>query len=81
MRIRLAQLEQDRVLATSGSKKKNFQLGQSYSYIMRKFWYHQICIQNNLGFMVHPNLRIHWYLVFDLSNRKDNCDKQRHAVS
>ena len=31
--------------------KLKFQLGQSYSYIMRKVWYHQIWIQNNLGFM------------------------------
>ena len=30
----------------------SIQLGQSYSYIMRKVWYHQIWIQNNLGFMV-----------------------------
>ena len=26
--------------------------GQSYSYIMRKVWYHQIWIQNYLGFIV-----------------------------
>ena len=28
------------------------QLSQSYSYIMRKAWYHQIRIQNFLGFIV-----------------------------
>jgi hypothetical protein len=33
-------------------QQKRFQLGQSYSYIMRKVWYHQIWIQNNLSFMV-----------------------------
>ena len=43
---------QGRDLATSGCNKNNFQLCQSYSYIMRKVWYHQIWIQNNLGFMV-----------------------------
>ena len=43
---------QGRDLATSGRNKEKFQLGQSYSYIMRKVWYHQIWIQNNLGFMV-----------------------------
>ena len=44
--------QQVRDLATSGRNKQKFQLGQSYSYIMRKVWYHQIWIQNNLGFMV-----------------------------
>ena len=44
--------QQGRDLATSGCNIKKIQLGQSYSYIMRKVWYHQIWIQNNLGFMV-----------------------------
>ena len=44
--------QQGRNLATSGGNKKKFRLGQSYSYIMRKVWYHQIWIQNNLGFIV-----------------------------
>ena len=44
--------QQGRDLAMSGRNKQKFQLGQSYSYIMRKVWYHQIWIQNNLGFMV-----------------------------
>ena len=44
--------QQGRDLATSGCNKNKFQLDQSYSYIMRKVWYHQIWIQNNLGFMV-----------------------------
>ena len=43
--------QQRRVLAMSGHNKKN-QLGQSYSYIMRKVWYHQIWIQTYLGFIV-----------------------------
>ena len=29
-----------------------FQLGQSHSYVMKKVWYHEIQVQNNLGFMV-----------------------------
>ena len=33
---------------SEGNKK--IQLGQSYSYVMRKLWYHRIWIQNNLGF-------------------------------
>ena len=41
-----------RDIATSGRNKQKFQLGQSYFYIMRKGWYHQIWIQNNLGIMV-----------------------------
>ena len=44
--------QQGRDLATSGRNKQKFQLGQSYSCIMKKVWYHQIWIQNNLGFMV-----------------------------
>ena len=56
IRIRLAFLnwdsQQGRDLATSGRNKQKFQLGQSYSYIMRKVWCHQIWIQNNSGFMV-----------------------------
>ena len=42
-------------------------------YIMRKVWYHQIWIQNNLGFMVsefRPNVDTIWnestYLIFHL---------------
>ena len=38
--------------AKSGRNKKKFQLGQSYSYIMRKVWFYQIWIQNYLGFIV-----------------------------
>ena len=44
--------QQGRDRATSGSNKIKFQSGQSYSYIMRKVWYHQIWIQNYLGFIV-----------------------------
>ena len=29
-----------------------FRLGQSYSYAVKKVWYHQNWIRNNLGFMV-----------------------------
>ena len=32
--------QQGRDLATSGRNKKRFQLGQSYSYINRRVWYH-----------------------------------------
>ena len=32
-------------------QQKKIQLGQSYSYIMRKVWYHQIWIQTYLGFI------------------------------
>ena len=44
--------QQGRDLATSGCNKQKFQLGQSYSYIMRKVWYHQIWIQFCFGFIV-----------------------------
>ena len=41
----------------------NFNRGQSYSYIMRKVWYHQIWIQNYLGFHCDgPNLHTKWYV-------------------
>ena len=39
-------------LAMSERNKQTFPLRQSYSYIIRKVWYHQIWIQNNLGFKV-----------------------------
>ena len=44
--------QQGRDLATSGGNKQKIKFCQSYSYIIRKVWYHQIWIQNNLGFMV-----------------------------
>jgi hypothetical protein len=44
--------QQGRDLATSGCNKRKFQLGQTYSYIMRKVWYHQIWIKNYFGFIV-----------------------------
>ena len=34
------------------TRKLKFQLDQSYFYIMRKVWCHQIWIQSNLGFIV-----------------------------
>ena len=43
--------QQGRELATSGTNKKN-QICQSYSYVNRKVWYHQIWITNNLGSLV-----------------------------
>ena len=43
----------------SGRKKQKFQLGQSYSCIMRQVRYHRIWIQNNLGFMVSGLIYIH----------------------
>ena len=39
-------------LSNVRTQQKKFQSGQSYSYIMRKVWYHQIWIQNHLGFIV-----------------------------
>ena len=33
-------------------KNEKNQSGKFYSYIMRKVWYHQIWIQNYLGFIV-----------------------------
>ena len=33
-------------------QQKKFQFCQSYSYVNRKVWYHQIWIPNNLGYMV-----------------------------
>ena len=55
--IRLAELKfflllPGRKLAKSGSSKKKIQFCQSYSYVNRKVWYHQIWIPNNLDFMV-----------------------------
>ena len=44
--------QQGRKLAKSGSIKKKFQFCQSYFYVNRKVWYHQIWIPNNLGFIV-----------------------------
>ena len=40
---------------------KNFQLDQSYSYVNRKVWYHQIWISKQLRFhCAHPKLYILW---------------------
>ena len=36
----------------SGSNNKKIQFCQSYSYVNRKVWYHQIWIPNSLGFIV-----------------------------
>ena len=49
--------QQGRDLTRSGHNKQKFQLGQSYSYIMRKVCYHQIWIQNYLlrSHCVRPN--------------------------
>ena len=44
--------QQSRDIATSGRNRIKFQLGQSYSYIMRKVWCHQIWIRNNFGLIV-----------------------------
>ena len=44
--------QQGRKLAKSGSNKFLFQFCQSYSYVNRKVWYHQILIPSNLGFLV-----------------------------
>ena len=37
---------------------------QSYSYVNRKVWYHQISIPNNLGFIVADLIKIPVYLTF-----------------
>ena len=44
--------KQGRKSAKSGSNKKKFQFCQSYSFVNRKVWYHQIWIPNNLDFIV-----------------------------
>ena len=44
--------QQDRDLATSRRSNKRCQFCQSYSYTIRKVWYHQIWIQNYFGFIV-----------------------------
>ena len=44
--------KQGRDRETSGSNKIRFQSGQSYSYIERKVWYHQIWIKTYLNFIV-----------------------------
>ena len=44
--------QQGRDGATSGSNKLQFQSGQSFCYIMRKVWCHQIWTQTYLGFIV-----------------------------
>ena len=44
--------QQGRKLAKSGSNKKKIQFCQSYSYVNRKVWYHQIWIPSNLYFIV-----------------------------
>ena len=44
--------QQGRKFAKSGSNNFFFQFCQSYSYVNRKVWCHQIWIPNNLGFMV-----------------------------
>ena len=44
--------QQGRDFAKSGHNKKLFWWGQSYFYIMRKVWYHQIWIQSYFGFIV-----------------------------
>ena len=44
--------QQGRDIATSGRNNLFFNLANLFLYIMMKVWYHQIRIQNNLGFMV-----------------------------
>ena len=56
--------QQGRDRTTSG-RNNFFWLGQSYSYIMRKVWYHQIWIQKYLGFIVSDltYMRLHSLLI------------------
>ena len=56
--------QQGRELATSGSNRKKIQFCQSYSYVNRKVWYHQIWIPNNLGFIVSDLTYICRYIFF-----------------
>ena len=56
--------QQDWDFATSGPHKK-IQSDQSYSYIMRKFWYYQIWIQNYLGFIVSDLMYICAAYIFE----------------
>ena len=67
--------------ATSGRNKTKFKSGQSYTYIMRKVWYHQIWIQIYFRFhCVRPNeytfkLPLYWNRFFFLMNSKaSNCN-------
>ena len=55
----LSQFSFSKLRKPTGQRLSNFRtqvtkisVCQSYSYTMRKFWYHQIWNQNNLGFMV-----------------------------
>ena len=74
--------QQGKKLAKLGSNKKNFQFCQSYSYVNRKVWYHQIWIPNNLGFMVlilpyiflrkGPLCLIIFYLIFVARHLEDD---------
>ena len=61
--------QQGRKLAKSGSNKKKFQFCQSYSYVNRKVWYHQIWIPSNLGFIVSDLVKVPKY-VGKLVNHK-----------
>ena len=49
-------------------QRKKIQLGHSYSYINRKVWYHQICIQNNIGFMVSDLIFMPVILIWGKKN-------------
>ena len=40
------------ILCNVRVQQKKIQLGQSYSYIMRKVWHHQVWIQHYVGFIV-----------------------------
>ena len=58
--------QQGRKLAKSGCNNFFFQFCQSYSYVNRNVWYHQIWIPNNLGFIVSDiPCWIIWFLQFN----------------
>ena len=69
--------QQGRDFAKSGCNKKKFQWSQSYFYIMRKVWYHQIWIQNYFGFIMSDlmyvlfigrGLSVAWFTSFETAS-------------
>ena len=67
--------QQGRKLAKSGSNKKNFQFCQSYSYVNRKVWYHQIWIPSNLCFIVSDLMEVPliWITVRYIQKNEVQC--------
>ena len=61
----LSQFSFSKLRQPTGQRQSNVRkqqkkiMGQSYSYIMRKVWYHKIWIQNYFGFIVSDLMYIH----------------------